>query len=473
MTHSILRHFAFRIVVCKTEKEVLTWTEQENTVATEEVDVVIVGAGLAGVTAARELGYAGLKVKVLEARDRVGGRIWTINEFGKKIELGGNWLHWLQPHVWAEVTRYGLVADRNTKPVETYWLSNGEVQKADLPGFMDMIDPGMERLVGDSAKYMPRPDQVTQTEEYAELDKLTLQEALDALNLDDLEKDANEAAWVGHCNAPLDKVGFSAAIRWTAATAGSWHQMHEASSIYRLKNGNDQLVNAIAKDIKGEIQLNTQVENIRHDADGVEVTTGNGEVIRAKRAIVTVPLNILHELDVQPPLSEGKLEASRVTTASQGLKVWIKVKGPIEPFFAYSTQHHPLSVVRTEFTDEDSAVLVAFGADASRLDITDPKSVQEALKVWRDDLEVLEVTSHDWMNDPLARSTWMIQRPNEYTKSQAELQRPEGNVYFASSDIANIWAGFFDGAIESAMIAAREVAASLAGDKTELQAATA
>lgn len=438
-----------------------------------DVDVVVIGAGLAGVTAARELGNAGLDVLVLEARDRVGGRIWTIDEFGKKIELGGNWLHWLQPHVWAEVARYGLPVNRGPKSVETYWLANGEVQRGDLPGFMEMIDSGMERLVGDSAKFIPRPDLLIDSEEFAEADKLTLQQALDALELSDAEKDANEAAWVGHCNGPLDQVGYSAALRWTAATAGSWHKMHEASSIFRLEGGNDQLVNAIASDIKGLIKLDSQVEAVHHGTEGVAVTTTDGQVVRAKRAVVTIPLNILHELEMQPPLSEGKLEASRVGTASQGLKLWIKVRGPITPFFAYSSQHHPLSVVRTEFVEEDVAVLVAFGADAGRLDANDPQAVQEALKVWRDDLEVLEVTSHDWINDPLARSTWLIQKPNEYTKSQAELQRPEGHVYFASSDIANIWAGFFDGAIESALIAARAIVASLEPSDAQLQVAIA
>jgi monoamine oxidase len=62
-------------------------------------DVIIAGAGVAGLTAARELRRAGLDVLVLEARERIGGRTWTIEPAGHAIELGGGWVGWHQPHV--------------------------------------------------------------------------------------------------------------------------------------------------------------------------------------------------------------------------------------------------------------------------------------------------------------------------------------------------------------------------------------
>ena len=68
--------------------------------------VVVVGAGFAGLMAARELQSAGLNVEVLEARDRIGGRAWTDDRMGRPLEMGATWVHWFQSHVWNEVVRY-------------------------------------------------------------------------------------------------------------------------------------------------------------------------------------------------------------------------------------------------------------------------------------------------------------------------------------------------------------------------------
>src|SRR5437867_3125521 len=103
-----------------------------------DADVVVIGAGFAGLIAARELGRAGLDVLVLEARDRVGGRTWTDRRLGHDLELGGTWVHWVQPHTWAEMTRYGRQVTRSPaveaagghwqlmhEASATYWVVGG------------------------------------------------------------------------------------------------------------------------------------------------------------------------------------------------------------------------------------------------------------------------------------------------------------------------------------------------------------
>jgi monoamine oxidase len=73
-----------------------------------QYDVVVIGGGFAGVTAAREAALQGRSVLLLEARDRLGGRTWTAPWNGLEIEYGGGWVHWHQPHTWSEITRAGL-----------------------------------------------------------------------------------------------------------------------------------------------------------------------------------------------------------------------------------------------------------------------------------------------------------------------------------------------------------------------------
>lgn len=74
----------------------------------EIYDVIVVGAGYCGLTASRDAALSGLKVLLLEGRDRIGGRSWSSNIGGYTFEMGGTWVSWGQPHVWREISRYEM-----------------------------------------------------------------------------------------------------------------------------------------------------------------------------------------------------------------------------------------------------------------------------------------------------------------------------------------------------------------------------
>jgi monoamine oxidase len=200
---------------------------------------------------------------------------------------------------------------------------------------------------------------------------------------------------------------------------------------------------------------------VAQTAGGAIVTCAGGDQARARRVISTLPVNAIAGIAWEPGLPDAWQRANAETVASQGVKVWVKARGRVPRFFAYASQRHPICVLKTEFTDDDATVLVGFGPDHTQLDVTSVAAVQAAVDAMRPGLEVLEVAAHDWMKDPLSRTTWMTHRPGQLTRDLAGLQQPAGVVHFASSDNASLWGGFIDGAIESGLREARRVAAEL------------
>jgi hypothetical protein len=91
-------------------------------------DVVVIGAGYTGLTAIRDLTITGHSVLLLEARDRIGGRSWSSNIQGYPYEMGGTWVHWNQPFVWRELTRYNLTSELEISPVKLGGVNKCSVQ---------------------------------------------------------------------------------------------------------------------------------------------------------------------------------------------------------------------------------------------------------------------------------------------------------------------------------------------------------
>ncbi|UOQ59859.1 FAD-dependent oxidoreductase [Leucobacter rhizosphaerae] len=428
----------------------------------QSVDVVVVGAGFAGLITSRELGRSGLEVVTLEARDRIGGRTWTDHRLGHDLEMGANWIHWVQPHVWAEMSRYDREMVRSPAAEEAYWQgADGTPRKGTLGEFMALIDDGQQLVIDDVRTAMPRGPEPT-VGEIQDLDHLSIQDRFDALGLDPEARAANESVWVGHVNAPLDQVGLSSALRWVAATGGHWQLMHEASSTYRVVDGMRGFTDRIAADVPGEIRLNTVVTAITQTADGVVVETDGGEQILARRVVSTLPVNAIAGIRFTPDLPAAWQRQNAETVASQGTKVWLRAEGHLPRFFAYANQDAPLSVLKADFfcTDADGndyTILVGFGPDHTRIDLDDLAGAQAAVDAFRPGITITQIEAHDWMTDPLSLTTWMTHRPGQLTRDLAELQEPHGAVHFATSDNANLWGGFIDGAIESGLRESRRI----------------
>jgi monoamine oxidase len=100
------------------------------------------------------------------------------------------------------------------------------------------------------------------------------------------------------------------------------------------------------------------------------------------------------------------------------------------------------------------------------LDPNDREAVEKALQHWIPEIEVIESTGHDWVNDEFSRETWPMLKPNQLTTYFEEWNTPENRVYLAGTTYAKGWAGFIDGAIESGLTVSRRVHKHLTGENT-------
>lgn len=256
-------------------------------------DVLILGAGAAGLTAARALTRAGLDCTVLEARDRVGGRLWTagLAPGGAPIELGAEFVHGQPPEIWQFVSARQIEA-RETTAEELCRRDDGRLDRCG--DFFEQVDSVMRRL--------PRagPD-------------LTFNQFLQEHCADfdeEPRRRAREYVSGFHAADPAE-VSVRALVRDRDAETRI-----SGDRGFRVAGGYERLALRLQSQIAPQHSrfcLNTIVREVRWSGDGVQVSTTNGAskpVFSASRAIVTLPLGVLQSGGVRfdPPLA-SKTEA--------------------------------------------------------------------------------------------------------------------------------------------------------------------
>jgi monoamine oxidase len=433
-------------------------------VISKDYDVIIVGGGFSGLTAARELRLLGHNVLVLEARDRIGGRTWLDNRLGTELEMGGTYVHWYQPHVWTEITRYGLEITSGPKTEDVYWISAGKSYSAPVAEFKKKLRNTVERLISEGNKYIPLPFQPLDSQNFRELDGVSADQFMKGFGLTTEEYDILHG-WVASdfCGAP-EEGAVTQIFRWWAFSNGNWDTQSAMISSYRLKSGTKALVEALATDANADIKLSTIVKRIEQKKNSVDVFTADGSHFTGKAVIVTVPLTTLQDIKFSPPLSLEKQASSKEGQTSKGIKVWARVKGKLKPFDALAPGSYPLNSVHLDRYIEGDSIVVGFGPSVAKLDPNDKAAVEQALKYWIPDIEVLDSTGHDWVNDEFSKETWPMLKPNQLTSYHQEWNTPENAVFLAGTTYANGWAGFIDGAIENGLTVSRRVNKFLTGE---------
>ena len=430
-----------------------------STAAASTSDVIVIGGGFAGLAAARDLTRAGRRVTLLEARDRLGGRTWHRDSpLGRKLELGGGFVHWSQPHLWAEMVANGLELEPVGSIDTVHWIAGSEVRTAPLGAYREFVGPGQAALAEGALAAFPNPHQpFPLTEAAIAADQVSVAERIRRLGLPDDLAEILRAHWTLSFSGSTEDGAWSQVLHHAALTAGSWQMRAESASTYVIRGGSTRLVEAFEAAIDGDIRLSTRVRSVDASDDGVTVESEDGRLFRAAHLIVTVPLNVLNSIEFTPALSETKRVAAKQGQVSTGIKVWMRARGRVDKFIAFAPDSYPLTMMGYEYEIDGDTILLGFGPRATDLDITDVRAVEAAVHQWRPDIELVAVDAHDWTGDPLSGETWAMFRTGQRSEQLEEILRPEGPVQIAGSDYALGWSGHIDGAIESGRRAARRI----------------
>jgi monoamine oxidase len=426
-----------------------------------QCEVAVIGGGLAGVAAARELAHAGVDVLVVEARDHLGGRAWSDRRLGQPLEMGAMHIHWSQPCMWSEVLRYGLKVHPPRVVKQTAWLTDGVRRTGTFEDLWSRLDGALNPLFKPARELFPRPyDTEAERAAVEALDHVVVTDRIDELDLTDELRGLARAYCTLQFNGPPDQGAYTQILRWIALGFGQWRLLSEALAGYEFADGTEALVSAMRDDGGFPVRFDSPVDRIDASGGAVQVSCRDASTVSARAAIVTVPLNALGNIEFAPGLPAGIAKTARDGQVSRGSKIWIEIEGQLSQWLAFADAH-PIVLTYTTATLGDSSILVAFGHDGERFTGEDPEAVERALEVLLPGVKVRATASHNWRRDPFTGQTWGMLRPGQWTQLR-DLNELRGPLFLAGSDVAAGWAGLMEGAIESGITAARRARGFLA-----------
>ena len=399
--------------------------------------MIVIGAGFAGLAAADALVAAGADVTVLEARDRVGGRVYSRRlRNGAVIELGADFFEADHSVLRGYARRFGLTivprgmrySEREPRGVETTAAAVREVAEM----ARDML---LQHLDGPP---------------------LSVAALLDSLDVDPIAREA--------VRSRIEVSSAHGADGVDARVLGHFGSSYGGAESDRIVEGNDAIARGLVEGLGDRIRLSTPVESIARDADGVLVSTA-GSAITADAAIVAVPAAVLKRLPFEPALPADKRAALARLPIATAAKLFVPLRAPTEPSATLSVPERYWAWTALGADGAVTPVVNCFAgspAALERLRVSEgPASWVASLRRLRPDLELLEdgVVLATW-DEPWSRGVYSVSSPAAQPGDEDAICRNEGRLIFCGEHTARGDCGLMEGALRSGLRAA-EIVGSL------------
>ena len=447
-----------------------------------EVDVVVVGAGLSGLIAARQIVKAGRSVVVLEASDRVGGRILTEEPMpGVFLELGAQWIGDTHHRMQALADELGIAVHEQFEDLDTTYEFGGRVLRgsefhatyADELAHVERVLRTLDEMASEvdvAAPWLaPRADQ---------WDRITVGQWYDQQGLSPLGRELMEICTVGILAVPTVEVsllGLLVNVVTCGVTADLLSESEGGAQTKRFVGGTGQIPARLAAELGERVVLDAPVMTISTSADSVRVTCRGGVAARGKQVVVALAPTLAGRIMYDPPLPAQRDQLTQRMPQASAHKSFLIYD---EPFWrADGLNGQLISEVGPARMSNDSCmdsggpgIILAFleGENARVEGRWDASRRQSAL--------VDELVRHF---GPRAASPTMIVEGEWATKEWTRgcynanlgpcgwlhfgpaLSAPIGPIKWAATETALQWSGYMEGAVDAGERAAREVLAEL------------
>ncbi len=445
-------------------------------------EVAIVGAGIAGLTAAWRLRQAGVPVRVYEAGNRIGGRMYSLRDHfpdGQVVELGGELIDTGHVRVQALCAEFGLAlddlpADGADLAQEVWWFGGQRRSEREL---VEAMAPLARALARDQAR-LP-DDTITWRDDHglADLDRTPLSQWLDEAGLDGWLRNLVDVAYTTEMGAEPERQSALNLIDFMAIDGDHFSIFGESDERFHVRGGNDLVVHALAGRLADAIETGVALESLREGSDG-GVLLGlrqDGQASRevaADLVILALPFTTLRRVRIDLPMAPVKRRAIAELGYGDNAKLMIGFDRRV--WREHDSNGSTFTDLALQSTWETSraqpgrhGILTNFtgGAHARSIGRGPAATLAQSVVADLDRIFPGAAEAHagqkavrfHWPSQPWVQASYACYGPGQWTSLRGAAGEPAGRLHFAGEHCALDNQGFMEGGCETGEWAAAQV----------------